>query len=557
MPLCPSRLLRVACLLAGGAGPLVAQGRAPRATPRSAISAESLRVRLFALADDSMKGRDTGDPGNVKAAEWIAALFARYGLEPAGTNGGWFQTVVLNRLVPDTMSALETGGTRLRVGRDILATGVPMTWAAASVRTVFGGEVGDTTTWLTAGSAAGKLVVIRPRQGADLRAGVAALAVMRRHPRFAGAAGFAMAILDAAPPETRAQVLRGRLSRDTVVLTTEVGALLVTVAAAETLLGARLESWTAGQVGPAVSGSVAFVLVPMESPARNVVGILRGTDPALRQTYVSLTAHNDHVGFNRTPVDHDSTRAFNTVVRPLGADSPNRPPTPDEAMRFADLRDSLRRARPPRLDSIFNGADDDGSGTVALLELARVLGAGPRPRRSLLFVSHAAEERGLLGSQWYTDHPTVPLDSIIAEIDEDMIGRGGTADLPDGGPGYLEIIGARRLSPEFGDTLEAVNARQAAPFRFNYAYDAPGHPLQYYCRADHYSYARYGIPAVALSRGEHMDYHQVTDEPQYIDYAALARVAQLVHDAALALANMDHRPLVTGARGDPRAPCRQ
>jgi hypothetical protein len=151
----------------------------------------------------------------------------------------------------------------------------------------------------------------------------------------------------------------------------------------------------------------------------------------------------------------------------------------------------------------------------------------------------------------------VPVDSIVAEIDEDMIGRGAASDLPKGGPGYLEVVGARRLSNEFGDLLEAANAAQPVPFVFNYEFDVPGHPLQYYCRADHYSYARYGIPSVAFSRGEHLDYHQVTDEAQYIDYPDMARVTQMVADAARALANMDHRPAVTGPHGDPHAPCRQ
>jgi Zn-dependent M28 family amino/carboxypeptidase len=192
-----------------------------------------------------------------------------------------------------------------------------------------------------------------------------------------------------------------------------------------------------------------------------------------------------------------------------------------------------------------------------MLEIARSLAAGQRPRRSVLFISHAAEERGLLGSRWFTDHPTVPRDSMVGEIDMDMIGRGGASDLPAGGPEYLEVIGARRLSREFGDVLEEVNARQARPFRFDYTYDAPGHPLQYYCRADHYSYARWGIPAVALSRGEHLDYHQVTDEPQYIDYDGLARVATLVRDAALELANRAERPRLSSPRPDPTAPCRQ
>ena len=234
--------------------------------------------------------------------------------------------------------------------------------------------------------------------------------------------------------------------------------------------------------------------------------------------------------------------------------------TPVEAARIAAIRDSLRRARPSRPDSVFNGADDDGSGTVALIAIAQTLsaGGGARPRRSILFVSHAAEERGLLGSAWFTDHPTVARDSIVAEMDMDMIGRGDATDLPKGGPGYLEVVGVRRLSREFGDLLERVNAGQRAPFTFNYEYDAPGHPLQYYCRADHYSYARYGIPSVSLSRGEHADYHQVTDEPQYIDYQALARVATLVWDFARVVADLDHRPALEGPRPtNPHVPCRQ
>jgi hypothetical protein len=296
---------------------------------------------------------------------------------------------------------------------------------------------------------------------------------------------------------------------------------------------------------------------PLEYPARNVIGIVRGADPALRHTYVAVSAHNDHLGTRRTAVEHDSLRAFNRAVRPLGADSRLRPAMPEEAAIVRVLLDSLRAARPARADSIYNGADDDGSGTVALIAIARSLMTGPRPRRSVLLVSHAAEEVGLLGSRWYSEHTTVPRDSLVGEIDVDMIGRGGAHDLPGGGPGYIEVVGSTRLSTEFGALLEAVNARLAEPFVFNYEYDAPGHPAQYYCRADHYSYARFGIPSVSLSTGLHLDYHQLTDEPQYIDYAKLARVATLTRDLALAVANLDHRPVVDGPRADPGTPCRQ
>ena len=293
--------------------------------------------------------------------------------------------------------------------------------------------------------------------------------------------------------------------------------------------------------------------------ARNVIGIIPGSDRALRGEYVAITAHNDHVGFTHRPVDHDSLRAFNAIVRPLGADSPNRPATPEEAGRIAQILDSLRKLHPPRLDSIRNGADDDGSGTIALIEIARVLmRSGARPKRSILLVSHTGEEKGLIGSDWYTDHPTVPIDSIVAEFDVDMIGRGAATDIAAGGPTYLEVVGLRRLSKEFGDWVEAANARESIPFVFNYEYDVPGHPAQYYCRADHYSYARYGIPSVSLSRGLHRDYHQITDEAQYIDYPDYARLTQMVLDAAVLVANADHRPRLDGPKpADPHVPCRQ
>jgi Peptidase family M28 len=290
-------------------------------------------------------------------------------------------------------------------------------------------------------------------------------------------------------------------------------------------------------------------------PARNVIGILRGSDPALRNEYVVLSAHNDHVGIARHAVDHDSLRVANfaAAMRKRGTSA-----AAAQAWATRTL-DSLRAQRPPRADSIFNGADDDGSGTVALLEIAEAIAASPnKPKRSILFISHTAEEEGLFGSEWFTDHPTVPRDSLVAELDMDMIGRGSPADVANGGPAYLELIGTRRLSTELGDVAERVDAMQPIPFKFNYAFDAPGDREQYYCRADHYSYARYGIPSINFSRGDHPDYHQVTDEPQYIDYDALTRVTTYVRDLALTLANLDHRVVIDKPKQkDPHAGCVQ
>lgn len=506
-----------------------------------------------------MMGRATGELGSFKAAEYVAAEFKRVGLEPAGDNGGWFQTVPFYRRRVDQRESLSVHGYAARLGVDYAPSSASARFRPIDgVSVVYAGLASDTSTWIDASVAQGKVLlfsVIPPerRTAANRRTPTGQIL---NSPRFRGAAAILVAELDAAGSSTAAAMVSGSMVLDTS-WTDAVPLTLVTNAFAARLLGRPMDGAAPGTAGRALKGSTRIGVFPLDAAARNVVGILRGSDPSVAGEFVSLTAHSDHVGFDRTPVDHDSLRAFNTVIRPLGADSPVRPPTADEQRRIKHLLDSLRALRPARKDSIRNGADDDGSGTVALLEIAEQLASGKHPRRSILFVSHTAEENGLLGSRWYTDHPTVPLDSIIGEIDMDMIGRGSKADLPEGGEGYLEVIGIRRLSTEFGDVLEAANNKQPKPFVFNLTFDAPGHPLQYYCRADHYSYARYGIPSVAFSRGEHMDYHQVTDEPQYIDYDALSRVANFVRDGAVELASRAARPKLDKPKGDPRAQCRQ
>ncbi len=138
-----------------------------------------------------------------------------------------------------------------------------------------------------------------------------------------------------------------------------------------------------------------------------------------------------------------------------------------------------------------------------------------------------------------------------------MIGRGMPSDLPEGKPGYVQLIGSRRLSTELGDMVEQVARESPEPFTFDYQFDAPGHPEQYYCRSDHYMYARYGIPVVFLGTGDHRDYHQLTDEAQYINYGQLARVTTLLKDLTARVANLDHRVVVDKPKPDPHGECRQ
>jgi hypothetical protein len=299
------------------------------------------------------------------------------------------------------------------------------------------------------------------------------------------------------------------------------------------------------------------------SPSYNVVAVLPGRDARVAGQYVALGAHSDHVGLTPRPADHDSLRAFNQALVDAGAEDPFTATAAQYAAAAAKVNvDSLHRARPARADSIRNGADDDGSGSMALLEIAEQMATAParqRPRRSVLFVWHTGEELGMVGSGFFTEHPTVERDSIVTQINIDMIGRGGPHDVAKlGGPKYLQVIGSRRLSSELGGIVEMVNNRGKHGFAFDYQYDAPRHPQQYYCRSDHYSYARYGIPIAFFSTGGHADYHQLTDEPQYIDYGKLARVTGFVADLARHVADLGHRVAVDGpVPDDPNAPCVQ
>jgi hypothetical protein len=336
--------------------------------------------------------------------------------------------------------------------------------------------------------------------------------------------------------------------------------ITMTRTGAEALLGTSIDAATKGQAGKAVRADIRFKDDP--APARNVVGVIRGSDPKLRGEFVALGAHNDHVGFGTQAVDHDSLHLYNEARYAIrGMVARGQQATPEQDAAVAAIRinyDSVRALRAVRLDSIRNGADDDGSGSVTLLELAEAFQKAPvKPKRSLVFVWHVGEEKGLLGSRWYSDHPTVPRDSIVAQLNMDMVGRGDKSDLPVGGPTYLQLVGSRRLSTELGDIVEAVNKTEKMPFTFDYQFDANGHPENIYCRSDHYNYARWGIPVVFFTTGLHGDYHQVTDEPQYIDYPHMARVGQLVYDIATKVGNLDHRIVVDKEKPDPNGACRQ
>ena len=555
-----------------GAAPAAAQQRAegPRtydARPTvPAITADDLRSHLYVIADDSMMGREAGTRGNVMATDYIAAQAARIGLLPAGENGTYFQAVPLREKGLDDGARLEVGGAALAVGEDFIP--VPRfgnvfvfqeRWNLADAEVVYGGRVGEPGQMISPEQARGKLVVFAAPMGPNGQPTFAFWAGGRSYERYADAAGIAFATLDYSSPG-----VRGFLSSTRTTLA-EAGepapaaappAMVVSVAAAERLLGAPMASLQVGATGGRASGAFSFFDRPTAHPARNVLAVLPGRDPALRGQYVSIGSHNDHVGMSERPVDHDSLLVFNRVFRPQGADQQPTPPTPETQARFDAELARLRALRPPRLDSIYNGADDDASGSVAMLEMAEQMAAAP-PRRSVLFAWVTAEEIGLFGSEHFTDHPTVPRDSIVVNLNLDMVGRGMEADTEGGGPGYLQLVGSRRLSTQLGDLVEEVNRAGGHGFTFDYSMDADGHPQNIYCRSDHASYARFGIPVTFFTTGGHPEYHMLTDEAQYIDYDKLAAVTRFVSAVATAIGDRDERLVVDKPVPSRDTPCRQ
>jgi hypothetical protein len=541
-----------------GGGGRAPEAVAPAGATTAAITPADLKRRSLIFADDSMQGRRAGTAGNVRGNAYIANELARLGLKPGGDDGGYLQRVPLASYTLDTTrTALQAGGTRLTVFTDYFPYQASF---AVPVRPLNGAEVvyvgggADSAAWPTREALQGKLVLYRSSGDGgsintpDLGPGG----------RFGQVAGFAVTEIDPLLGQfgdyLRAPRTEVKESEQPPPGVTQPRMLFIPTASVEKLFGRPLTALKPGETGPKLEGDIAFA--GRDLPATNVVAVLEGTDPALRGEYVALGAHNDAIGIV-TPVDHDSLRAYNTVMRPRGGNDTPKEPTADEAARIKGILDSLRRLRPGRVDSIVNGADDDGSGSMGLLELAESLAHGARPKRSLVFVWHTGEESGLQGSRWFTDHPTVPRDSIVAQINIDMIARGGPGDVPNGGPGYLEVLGSRRLSTEFGTLVEQVNTDGKFGFAFNYAFDANGHPDQYYCRSDHANYARYGIPIVFFSTGSHRDYHQVTDEPEYLDYDKFARVVQYVAALTGRVADLDHRLVVDQPKPDPEAPCKQ
>ncbi|MGH7677900.1 MAG: M28 family metallopeptidase [Gemmatimonadaceae bacterium] len=553
----PLALLALATTSAAQSNPLPLKN-APKPTS-AAISEADLMTRLYIFADDSMMGRQFGREGNMKGTAYIARELARLGVEPAGDSGTYFQSLpVVVRKFTDK-STLAVDGKPLRWETDFVAAPARAPRLFTTAQAIYGGVISDTVNTISREQAAGKVVVFA--LPAAITAGPQFGNVANRNAgRLPDAAAFAIVDLQNLTASQRAFVNNpaGTLPPPPTApaLTPTPVLLRVTAEAAELMLGKPLAALAAGASGGTVTANLDFIEQPRPEYGRNVIGIIRGSDRALRGQYVALGAHNDHVGFSPTPVEHDSARAvaYTALVTSIVGKDTIRPLTPEQRRAITVNVDSLRRVRPARLDSINNGADDDGSGSMALLEVAEAIARMPtKPRRSILFVWHTGEEAGLQGARFFTANLTVPRDSIVTQLNVDMIGRGRPDDIPGGSPDFLGVVGSSFISNDLGEAVRTVNARQPKPLQLDYRFDAdvsqtlgPAYN-NIYRRSDHFMYAQIGIPIAFFFTGLHADYHRVTDEPQYIDYPHYARITKYLNDLAIEIANRDKRPAITKA----------
>lgn len=528
---------------------VLAQAPAPSI---AVITQSNLKTDLFFLGSDALQGRLTNTPGNQVATEWVKSRFERMGLAPA--TPGYFQNYNLMTMTLGPNNGLELNGVPVAHGEGYYTQRFSAT-ATAGGNVVFAG-FGITAPDLgyddyQSDAVKGAIVLVIDHEPgerdeksrfdgvvtSDLSAGFRKAQAAQAH----GAAGIlfvsdvhnhpgggANLTARTAWPETPSRL--GSYTLETWMKSITIPAAQISAEMAASLIkstGRTLEdlaksSETASGIAPIrLTGATAKITASVTRtpvPDRNVLAMIEGSDPALKNEWVVVSAHVDHDGVN-------------------GA-------------------------------QIMNGADDDGSGTVGLVAIAEAYAAaakaGRAPKRSVLFAAFNSEERGLLGAWAYTEQPTVPLNKIVAVLNMDMIGRNEEVPEPapvapgarGGGGGRfngldpqtaesnanaLNIIGAVR-SPDLKAAIDAGNAAQKLLIRYRYDNNAS----QLMRRSDQWPFIQHGIPGVWVFTGLHPDYHTPQDRPEKINYVKMEKIARLVYQTSWDLANAASKPKLLG-----------
>lgn len=469
------------------------------------IKPEELKDNLTIIASDAMEGRNTGSRGQKMAAAFIAHHFQEIGLEPP-VKGSYYQPVQLYRVKQGEVY-MSTAGQTTKNYEGLLYMGNEVTEGEIKTDIVYIGQGRDED--LAQVSIQGKSVLlyfekmnfqafrdlektaasIRSKGGKYTFVVTAAPdgdfdAMAARMKNFRRNGSLTLTNPDAAQADPGVFYLSGTVAAKLFNTTAEK----LKAAALAEASKKPLKKWKPAMASVQAANEVALV------STENVLGFLPGTDK--KEEVLVITAHYDHIGKREV----------------AGG------------------------------DGISNGADDDGSGTVAVMQLAKVFAQakkdGSGPRRSILFMTVTGEEVGLLGSEYYTNNPVFPLANTVVNLNMDMIGRsdGKYKD----NKNYVYVIGADKLSSELHELNERLNAKHTK-LAFDYVYNDESHPDRLYYRSDHWNFAKNNVPIIFYFDGIHEDYHKVSDEVSKIDFEQLALRAKCVFNTAWEIANRENR----------------
>jgi Zn-dependent M28 family amino/carboxypeptidase len=495
------------------------------------IAAAQLRDYLTFIASDELEGRDTPSRGLDTAAKFLAMNLSRWGFKPAGDNGTYFQRIELRRDRADAgQTKVEYNSRALTTGLDFLPVGGSGTISGSLVFAGNGWFVKSKEIDAYKGiDPAGKIAVIfgtpnaRPRgiSGADLgkqgedsmnpgdyarKKGVVGLIYVPDFQYLANWQRTRLRIVERGSTVVAKFQPQNAPPLPSIAVSPEIANALF-AGERQTATGIFNASFGTEVPTPFAMNDQKKITMSLASntesvPTQNVIAVWEGSDPVLKSQYVALGAHYDHVGSG---------------------------------------------CPPNGTDTICNGADDDGSGTTALLGMAEALAKAPtRPKRSILFVWHCGEEKGLWGSRYFTEFPTVPLNQIVAQINLDMIGRSKKTDDTKTsnqyltGPDSIYLIGSTMMSTELGELVNAVN-KSFLNLTYDTKYDDPQDPNRFFYRSDHYNYARKGIPIIFFFDGVHEDYHRAGDHADKIDYEKMEKVTRTIYMTTWEIANRAER----------------
>jgi hypothetical protein len=513
------KILFLCFILRGGILPAQKSDPAPFA---NTISAGEMKAHLTVLTADSLEGRETGTEGNRKAAEYIARYFESLGLPKVADNKSYFQRMVYTNEAWNSTS-VQLNSQTYRHAYNFYA--YPATNPAivgnelnASEVVFLGYGIDDNrySDYKKAGNVKGKIILIN--EGEPLKGDSISLitktknlstwsADVKQKLKVAYAKGVkAVLIID---PDLSKNVQNNRrfFSRN---VTGDVempdgqypNNIYISPDMAREIIGKNgdavkkaREKMLKGKSRPVVLSCKVKIELDKyfkQLIGNNILGFIEGSDPVLKNEIVIVSAHYDHLG--------------------------------------------------KRGESIYHGADDNGSGTSTVLEIAQAMveakKKGVGPRRSVLCLLMTGEEKGLLGSKYYVTFPIFPLEKTVADINIDMVGR--VDEKYKDNPNYIYVIGADKLSTDLHNINEEVN-KTYTNLTLDYTYNDDNDPNRYYYRSDHYNFAEQGIPAIFYFNGTHDDYHMPSDTVDKINFDKMAKIGKLAFYTAWEIANRDER----------------